>query len=124
MKEIIKIEMSSRKADLTQCKTDLLCIGLFWDTKVLDKLNRQLDEKLDGAIEKLIKLGDFKGKEGTSTVIYGNERIGARRIILVGLGDKKKVTLDTVRSAAADVGNKAVEMKAKKVSMALHKALG
>ncbi|UCE99414.1 MAG: leucyl aminopeptidase [Planctomycetota bacterium] len=124
MKEIINVEVKSHKVDLSNCKTDLLAIGLFADTKGLDKPTQELNSKLKGAIDQLIKLGDFKGKDGTSALIYGNEQIGAKRVLLVGLGEKQKATLDTVRKAAANTTNKAVEMKIKTVSLALHRAFG
>ncbi|MCX5637364.1 MAG: hypothetical protein NTX52_06695 [Planctomycetota bacterium] len=69
MKEIIDIELKTRKADFGECKTDVLAVGLFSDVKGLDKLNAQLNSNLEGAIEQLIKLGDFKAKEGTNTVV-------------------------------------------------------
>jgi leucyl aminopeptidase len=122
MKEIINVEIKTRNADFSECKTDLLATGMFSDTKGLDKLNAELNEKLGGAIEKVIKLGDFKGKEGTSAIVYGNEEIGAKRLLLVGLGDKKEVTLDTVRKAAANAAKKSVEIKAENLSMAIHRA--
>ncbi|KPJ66597.1 MAG: hypothetical protein AMJ43_07645 [Coxiella sp. DG_40] len=116
--------MKTRRVDFSKCKTELLVVGQFSDVKVLDKLNKELDRKLGGAIERLIKLGDFKGKEGTSTVVYGDGKIGAKRVMLVGLGKKKKATLDTVRKATANAGKKSVEMKVKNISMALHSAFG
>ena len=124
MKEIIDVELKTRTVDFSKCKTDLLAVGLFSDAKGLDKLNAQLNGKLDGAIERLIKLGDFKPKEGTSAIVYGNERIGAERVLLVGLGEKKKATLDTVRKAASNAAKKSVEMKIETISLALHKAFG
>ncbi len=122
MKEIIDVELKTRKVDFSRCKTDLLAVGLFSDVKRLDKINGELNRKLDGAIEQVIKLGDFKGKDGTSAVVYGNDSIGAKRILLVGLGERKKSTLDTVRKAAANAAKKSVEMKVETISLALHRA--
>ena len=122
MKKIINIEMKTRKVDFIKCKTDLLAVGLFSDVKKPDGLIAQLDKILDGAINKLIKLGDFKGGDRTTAVLYGNGEIGARRVLLIGLGEKKKVTLDTLRKASAVAGKKAVELKAEKLGMALHDA--
>jgi len=121
MKEIISVEVKTQKADFVKVKTDLLAVGVFCDGKGLDKLNKELDGKLGGAIERLIKLEDFKGKDGTGAVVYGNGKIGAKRILLVGLGEKKKATLDTVRKAAAYAANKAVDMKAENLGLALHR---
>ncbi len=124
MKEIIDVELKTRKVDFSKCETELLAVGLFSDVKGLDKINRELNGKLNGAIEQVIKLGDFKGKDGTSAVVYGNDNIGAKRVLLVGLGEKKKATLDTLRKAAANTAKKAVSMKAKTISLVLHKAFG
>ena len=121
MKEIISVEVKTQKADFVKVKTDLLAVGVFSDVKGLDKLNKELDGKLGGAIERLIKLEDFKGKDGTGAVVYGNGKIGAKRILLVGLGEKKKAKLDTVRKAAAYAANKAVDMKAENLGLALHR---
>ncbi|MBN2457484.1 MAG: leucyl aminopeptidase [Sedimentisphaerales bacterium] len=124
MREIIDVNLKARKVDFIECQTELLAVGLFSDAKRLDKVNEQLNKKLAGAIERVIELGDFKGKAGSTTVIYSSGQIGAKRLILAGLGEKKKATLDTLRKAAANVANKAVGMKLGKVSLALHRAFG
>ena len=101
MKDIIDVKIKTRTVDFATCKTDLLAIGHFSDAKGLDKANAELNRKLDGAIERLIELGDFKGNDGTSAIVYGNSNIGAKRVLLLGLGERKKTTLDTIRKAAA-----------------------
>ncbi|HUT29807.1 MAG TPA: leucyl aminopeptidase [Sedimentisphaerales bacterium] len=124
MKQIINVEIRTRTVDPIGCKTDVLAVGHFSDAKGLDRIARQLDAKLDGAIERVMKLGDFKGKSGTSAIVYGNDKIGAGRILLVGLGEKKKATLDAVRQAAAQAANRSVGLKAERLSLALHGAFG
>jgi leucyl aminopeptidase len=124
MKEIMDVKLNVRTAEPDRYKTDVLAVGLFSDAKGLDKLIKQLDRKLEGAIDRLRKIGDFKGKEGTGVIAYSDGRIGAKRILLVGLGEKKKATLDTIRKAAAHAAKKSVEMKAKSLGLALHNALG
>ncbi|MHC4544248.1 MAG: M17 family peptidase N-terminal domain-containing protein, partial [Planctomycetota bacterium] len=108
----------------SKCKTELLAVGHFSDAKGLDKVNSELNRKLDGAIERLIELGDFKGKDGTSAIVYGNANIGAKRVLLLGLGERKKATLDTIRKASANAANRAVSMEAETLSLALHRAFG
>ncbi len=124
MKRIIEIKLKARTVNFAECKTPMLVVGMFSDTKGLDATNKKLDRKLDGAIERLIKLGDFKGKEGTSAVVYGNGQIGAERVLLVGLGEQKKATIDTARKAAALAANKAVGLNAGSLALALHNTFG
>jgi len=124
MKQIIDVKLTTRNVDFSGCKTDVLVVGVFSDTKKLDPVNARLDKKLAGAIGRLIKLGDFKGADKTSAIAYGNEKIGARRVLLVGLGEKDKATVDTIRKAAANAAKKSVEIKAKTVALALHNAFG
>jgi leucyl aminopeptidase len=123
MKEIINVELKTRTVDFTKAETDLLAVGLFAGAK-LDKLCAELNSRLDGQIEQLIKLGDFTAKAGASAIIYTNNKIAAKRLLLIGLGEPKKATLDTARKAASQAANKAVAIKAKTLTLALHKAFG
>jgi len=123
MRKMIEVELKTRVVEPVECKTQILAVGAFSDTKKPDTLIIKLDNKLNGAIERVIELGDFKGKEGTSVVVYG-DKIGAQRVLLIGLGEQNKATIDTVRKAAALAVNKAVSMKVKNVAIAIHKALG
>jgi leucyl aminopeptidase len=124
MKRIIDVVLKTVKAHFAECKTQMLVVGHFSDAKRLDVVNRELNGRLGGAIEQIIKLGDFKGKEGTSSLIYNNGQIGAERVLMVGLGEQKKATIDTIRKAAALAANKAVGMKVKTLALALHRPFG
>jgi leucyl aminopeptidase len=121
MKQIIDVGLKTKKAEFVRCKTDMLVVGRFSDGEP-DEILRKLDDKLGGAIERLKELGDFTGKAKTHAVLYGNGKIAAERLQLVGLGERAKATLDTLRKAAAMAANRAVEMKVKQVSLALHRS--
>jgi leucyl aminopeptidase len=122
MKKIIDVKVSVRKSELDKFRTDMLCVGVFSDEKKLDKTNKALDKKIGASIEKIIRLGDFKGEEYTTEVIYTGGKIGAQRLMLAGLGEEKKATLDTLRKAAACAANAAVTRKVKSLALAIHKA--
>ncbi len=124
MKKIIEVELRANTVDFVECKTQMLVVGHFSDSEDLDAANSKLDGRLDGAIKKILKLGDFKGKEGTSALIYSNGQIGAERVLLVGLGKKKKAEINTIRKAAELSANKAVGMKIKTMALAIHRAFG
>ncbi|MDI6447537.1 leucyl aminopeptidase [Anaerobaca lacustris] len=122
MKQIIAVDIKTRKVEPARCKTDMLVVGRFSDGVSLDKVGKALDEKLGGAIARLAKLGDFVGKAGTSAIVYGDGKLPAQRVMLIGLGEPKKATLDTIRKAAATAANQAVNMKIQTLSLALHQA--
>jgi len=124
MRQIIDVKLKTRQVsqDVGALATELLAVGLFSDAGRLDTVAAALDKKLGGAIKRLLKLGDFKGAEESGVVLYGDGRIAARRVLLVGLGEKKEADLDTLRRAAAYAANKAVSMRAGTLALVLHKA--
>jgi len=124
MKDIIEVAIVAKKGDISIVSSDLLVVGYFSDSKELSKCCKELDAKLGGAIGKLIELGDFKGKTKSTVVVYGNDDIGAKRVMIVGLGEKGKAKLGTLRDAAAVAANKAVGMNVDNMAVALHEALG
>jgi len=122
MKKIIEVKVAAKKGKIETCRTDILCVGIFSGEKKLDAANAALNKKLGGLIERVIKLGDFKGDELSTKLIYTSRKIAAERLMLVGLGEKKKARLDTIRKAAACAANQAVSMKVETLALALHKA--
>jgi leucyl aminopeptidase len=124
MKQIINVDIKTRKAAWAQCRTDMLVLGRVSDESRLSGAAQALDKKLGGAIARLLKLGDFSGKTGTNAIVYGEDKIAARRVMLIGLGEKEKVTLETIRKAAATAANQAVNMKLQTLSLALHEGAG
>jgi len=118
-KEIISVTVKVGKVDLAKDKTDLVAIGIFSDAKKLSRNAAALDKKLNGSISKVGKLGDFKAKADSCVLLYGDDAAAAR-VLVVGLGEKKKATIETVRNAAALAASKAIELKAKKAVFAIH----
>jgi leucyl aminopeptidase len=123
MKQLIDVRIEARRDDFAAVAVDLLAVGVF-DSKRLDPVCGRLDGLLGGAIGRLIKLGDFTGKTGSTALLYTDGRIAAGRVLLVGMGEKKNATVDTLRRAAACAAKKAVAIKAKTLGVALHGAMG
>jgi leucyl aminopeptidase len=124
MKQIIEVNVKTNKAEAFKYKADILAIGLYSDVNKLDKLCAGLDSKLGGSIKRVLDLGDFKGKKQTSSLIYTADGIAAKRVLLVGLGEKKAATIDTIRRASALAVNQAVNMQLKTIGLAIHQAFG
>jgi len=123
MKQIIEVGVKTRKVELAECKTDMLVVGRFSNGGP-DEVIQALDKKLGGRIDRLAKLGDFTGKPKTYAILYGEGEIAADRVMLIGLGEQKKATLETLRKAAAAAAGRAVDMRVKRIALALHRAFG
>ncbi|HLV35158.1 MAG TPA: leucyl aminopeptidase [Spirillospora sp.] len=77
-----------------------------------------VDEALSGALRELIEGGDFSGKSGQVAVLYPRGAIPAKRVIAVGLGQRDRLTVDTLRRAAAQAAQKARDLKARTMAAA------
>jgi leucyl aminopeptidase len=121
MKQIIEVKVRTRKVEFAACPTDMLVVGRFSDGKP-DEVLQVLDRKLGGRLSQLAKLGDFAGKPKTHALVYGEGKIAAERVLLLGLGEQKKATLDTIRRAAAAAAGRAVDLKVKRIALTLHRS--
>lgn len=116
----MKIILKNQKLENVQC--DALIVNLFEGVKNPSGGTGSVDEALDGLIKKVIKEEDFKGKIGTTLTIRTNELIKAKKVIVVGLGEKGKFDLDAIRKASAQGIRCAKKEGAKTVCTILHGA--
>lgn len=123
MKAIVDVAIKVVKADILKSKADLLVVGVLSGAKGLSGTAAALDRKLSGALKQALDLGDFKGAAGTTAVVYTAGKLPAKRVMLVGLGEAKKVDIDAVRKAAACTANQAMGLNAPSVAMVLHEGL-
>ncbi|MCF7957206.1 MAG: leucyl aminopeptidase [Phycisphaerae bacterium] len=120
MPKVIKsISVAVKECQLDHYKGDVLIAGLFEGTKRVPKSLTGMDKSTGQSVGNLLKLGDFKGKANETAVLY-NSKANFGRIILVGLGDKKKIELNTLRQAAGTVVRLMSKMDVTQVGMAIH----
>ncbi|MCO5410526.1 MULTISPECIES: leucyl aminopeptidase [Ralstonia] len=90
------------KAGALAAKSDCLVIGLF-ESQTLAGAAKALDVATKGLVARLVKLGDFEGKRGTSLLLHEVAGVGAARVLLVGLGKEAdftdRVYAEAVRTA-------------------------
>ena len=118
-KALIQVTVKAQKGDCLGIAGDLLAVGVFSDSPA-NLLVKTLNKKLNNGIEKVKKLGDFEAKPGSSCLLYADGKLGAKRLLLLGLGKRKKITLNVLRKAAALAATKAVALKAKSLLLSLH----
>jgi leucyl aminopeptidase len=75
--------------------------------------------KIFGGRFPAIDTGDFKGKQGEVSVTYLQKGKTTRRLLLVGLGEKKNVTLERFRRAAASAAKSAQTLHTQSLALLL-----
>ena len=99
-------------ATFSKTQTDLFAVGVFEDLK-LSTIGKEADKYMDGQILAAISNGDIKGKSGETSLLYGKKK----KILVVGLGDKKKFDEEAIRFAGGTVLKTAISKKFKTVTI-------
>lgn len=85
--------------ELTALDTDLVAVGVYKGASFEDDgPHRTLDQALGGLLATVASEEGFEGKDGQRCQLHTHGRIGARRILLVGLGEPER---DDGRTLAA-----------------------
>ncbi len=101
---------------------DTLIVNLFTGVTSPSGATGAVDKALDGAISDLIANGDISGKAGEVGVLYPRGTIAAKRVLIVGLGEREDFGLEGVRQAAAAAIKRARDLNAKQVATIVHGA--
>lgn len=101
---------------------DLQVICLFKHKQTGDTYQgaaKETDEKLKGILSALRNRGEFVGELG-ETFLFTPPKgsIPAKQLMVIGLGDEKELSLDTLRTVGRIAAREAVRLKAKHVAWA------
>jgi leucyl aminopeptidase len=96
------MEIKVITGDITTLKTDAIIVNTFKGAKRLDGEVAAADKALDGAISRLTKQGAIKGNLNEITLLHTLGKLPAERVVVVGLGTKKELNLNKIRSAVAE----------------------
>jgi hypothetical protein len=80
---------------------------------------KEFDQKVEGILSAMRNRGEFVG-ELAETILFMPPKgsIPAKRVLVIGLGDEEKLSLDTVRVAGRVAARESVRLKAKHVAWA------
>jgi len=84
-----------------------------------DGLVDALQDSPGELIKGVISLGDFTGKKGQTSLIYTQGAIPAERVLLVGLGEPDKLTVEGIRKTLGGVSRKARDLGVGRVGVSL-----
>jgi leucyl aminopeptidase len=116
------IQMSIKMVGPYMQEADLQIICLFKHKASGDTYEgaaKATDEHLNGLLSALRNRGEFVGEMGeTFLFIPPKDSIPAKRFMVIGLGEEKNLTLDTLRVVGRVAAREAVRLKAKHVAWA------
>ena len=105
------VRIGVKKAAPEEVDADLLAVGLF--------SGEDPPGGLSGAAQPAVSSEDFTGKRGQTSLLYAGDDLAARRLLLVGLGDRSSFTSERLRRTAAAVARRARTLKARNVAFVL-----
>ncbi len=102
---------------LESTKADAVVVGVYAEEKRLRDGAARLDRALGGQLSEVLQAEGFAGKPAHVTHLHVNGRIPARRVVVVGLGKRVDLHLETVRRAAAAGLRRARDLGAKSAAV-------
>ena len=108
--QVVRVETASVEAlVLTHCEGEALAKQ---DTALLDRA-------LGGSLSMLVQSKEFEGKANEVLLYHTHGRIPAKRLVLVGLGKKNDVTLESIRQALGSAAKRVRQAKVGSFAVAL-----
>lgn len=105
---------------LEKTKADLIALPVTEEyVKKTGPALSKLDKALRGQLVAAIKADHFSGKSGETLSFHALGKLGAAKIVLVGLGKKEKADLEALRKAAGTVAKAAFKARAKTLTFSL-----
>ena len=108
--------------DISKLKSDAVVVNLFEGVKRPTGATGAVDQALGGAISQLISEGEIKGKLNEMTIVHSLGRIPATRVLVVGMGKEKELSLTRVRGLAAEACRSLRKTGARRIATVVHGA--
>lgn len=96
----------------TEAETAEVMVLTHCDGEGLTKQDAAIDRLLGGAFRDILKSREFEGKAGEVFLYHSQGKIPAKRLLLVGLGKKRGLTLDMIRQAMGHAVKRVRQVKA------------
>jgi leucyl aminopeptidase len=111
----VKLEVAA--GPLETLKADALVVGVYAEEKRLRDAAARVDRALGGQLAEILAAERFAAKPAHVTHAHTGGRIPALRVVVVGLGKRGELTLETLRRAASAGLRRARDLGAKTVAM-------
>jgi leucyl aminopeptidase len=114
------MEIKTVADDIARVKADAIVVSIFENIEHLSGAADAIDKILDGAITRLIKQGEIKGKNYETTNIHTLGKMPARIIAVVGLGKQVDFSLDKIRKIMAQTCRTLRRMNCQQIATVIH----
>jgi leucyl aminopeptidase len=118
------MKIAVRRDALENVQSDLLVISLFKESKFIPDYIRQLDNSLNGIIGNIILNKDFKCELNETFLIHTQNKVKARRILLLGLGKKRDFNNEVARIVSGKAALQVREIGLSSYSTILYDEIG
>lgn len=106
------------KADPAAHDAELLAVGVTQGTASPAGPLAALDAGLGGAVSRALVSGDMRGKPADEVLLYGG-KAGPKRVLLLGVGETKKLTPEVIRRMAGRAVRAAEKLRLTSVAIVL-----
>lgn len=111
------MKFSIKAGSAEKIKTDAL-VAIIWSKGTLSEEAKLLNASSKKQLSKLVDSGDFTGKLGETHVIHNLSGVAAKRVLLVGGGDKAKFSAKNAAKALQAAVKKAFSLNAAAIHFA------
>ena len=94
---VMHVEAKQGRAD--KDVTDLLVLLLSQGETILKQETASINTLLGGHLQTLLEQREFEGKANETLLVHTQGKTPAKRVLLVGVGAKKELRLDSFRQA-------------------------
>ena len=96
------MDINALSGDIFKLNVGAVIVSQYEGEKTLQGDTAAADKKLGGAIAEMLKRGDIKGKLNEINLVHTLGKLPAERIVILGLGKKKDLTLNNIRAAMGE----------------------
>src|SRR3989344_2129593 len=97
------MKIGLRIGSIEKLNTQALFIPLFQGIPVVEDAFQKIDRRLNSMLSDLIDANPEFAKEGRFTPVFTNGKLPAECIVLAGLGENEKLTLEKIRKFGGGV---------------------
>ena len=116
------MNISVKQGSVLDAACDMLVVHAFQGGSVWSGATQAIDKALGGLLQTYVKQEGFEGKLGEWLVLPTFGKCKAKKVALIGLGEKQAFDLDAVRKVGAWIARRGRDGKSKTVVTVLHGA--